>query len=81
MREKEQLEVLTQKLQTKEDRGISKFIDLLTTKSPRITDIDTLGKLVNAKGGLSEQNRIALRFALESRIASEPPKNWDDYLA
>ncbi len=75
--ENDQLHILTNTLQLKEDALTDQLVTDLETKSPKNPYI--LTKLVSPRSNLSDTNRLKLRNALEGRL-NEIPENWDHFL-
>jgi hypothetical protein len=77
--EKDQLDILIEGLQKKEDEATKQLSEFLKTNNPSISDISRLTKLVSIKSGLNDENRLKIRTALEVRLKDQSPKDWEDY--
>ncbi len=79
LNEKDQLDILIEGLQRKENETVDLLVQFLHTESPPVDDISRLAKLVSAKSGLSQENLLKLRGVLETRLKDQPPQDWEDY--
>lgn len=77
--EKDQLDILIEGLQKKEDETTEQLSEFLKTSNPSLSDISRLAKLVSIKSGLSNENRLKIRASLEVRLQDQSPKDWEDY--
>lgn len=77
--EKDQLDILIEGLQKKEDKETEQLSEFLKNNNPSISDISRLAKLVSIKSALNDENRLKIRTALEIRLKDRSPKDWEDY--
>ena len=77
--EKEQLDILIEHLQKKENKEAEHLSEFLKTSNPSSSDISRLAKLVSVKSGLSDENRLKIKASLEIRLQDHSPRDWEDY--
>ncbi len=79
--EKEQLDILVERLQEEENKTTQSIVNFLKTPtlSSRV-DIHRLAKFVHPKkSNLSEQNLLEFRNALNEHLKDSPIQNWEDF--
>lgn len=77
--EKEQLNILIEGFQRKENETVELLVQFLTNNNnPTKSDRSRIAKLVHSNSTLSDANRLKLRDALSKRLQAQTPKDWDE---